>query len=59
MVVVSNVIIQNRSRVNDMKCTNCDDYETNVWAWMKDHYRIFHPEVKRVDKLFTKEARRK
>lgn len=40
-----------------MKCTDCNDYETDVWNWMKDHYKIFHPEVKRIDKLFTKAAR--
>lgn len=40
-----------------MICTNCDNYKTECWKWMRDHFKIFHPEVKRPDKLFTREAR--
>ena len=38
-------------------CTECDNYRTDVWKWMRTHYKVFHPKVKRVDKLFTKEFR--
>lgn len=42
-----------------MMCTECDKYMTECWNWMRDHYKIFHQEIKRPDKLFKKEVRHK
>ncbi len=39
-----------------MICTDCN-FETLNWMDMKFHYKRVHAEVKRLDKLFTKEAR--
>lgn len=40
-----------------MKCADCEHFETQVWKWMLHHYKIFHSNVKRPDKLFIKKAR--
>ena len=39
----------------------CTDFKffTFYWDEMRHHYKIKHPEVKRPDKYFTKEARSK
>ena len=39
-------------------CTDCH-FECGDWNNMKFHYKKEHPEVKRPDKYFTKEARKK
>ena len=39
-----------------MLCTNCS-YHSKTWDDISRHYREKHPEIKRPDKLFTKEAR--
>ena len=49
--------LQNRGCVNDMMCTDCDNFNTNVWPYMRLHYKQKHPSVKRPDKFFTREAR--
>jgi hypothetical protein len=41
-----------------MKCTDCS-FWTLSWETMKNHYAIVHPDVKRPDSYFTKEARAK
>ncbi len=41
-----------------MMCTDCD-FNSQDWDEMRGHYRKDHPEVKRPDKYFTKEARSK
>ena len=38
-------------------CTDCDNFNTNVWPYMRLHYKQKHPSVKRPDKFFTREAR--
>jgi len=43
-----------------MKCPLCwNDYYADTWSVMRNHITDFHPEEKRPDKLFTKEARSK
>jgi len=40
-----------------MRCTDCD-FRVDDWIEMRIHYKFHHTEVKRPDKLFTKEARK-
>lgn len=41
-----------------MMCPNCSIH-LDTWVEMRAHYKFIHPEEKRPDKLFTKEARLK
>lgn len=44
-----------------MMCPLCvgNEYHAETWSVMRQHIKDFHPEEKRPDKLFTKEARSK